>query len=69
MGNQEAVKLAGVNPDILRRRPKPASSLNHGDEEYTCDVVVIGGGGAGLSAAATVLQEGKSAIVLEKYPA
>ncbi|SIP99898.1 fumarate reductase flavoprotein subunit [Aeromonas sp. RU39B] len=68
-GVAKAVKLAGVNPDILRRRPKPASSLNHGDEEYTCDVVVIGGGGAGLSAAATVLQQGKRAIILEKYPA
>ncbi|MFM2484887.1 flavocytochrome c [Celerinatantimonas yamalensis] len=68
-GVAKAVKLAGVNPDILKRRPKPASSLNRGDEEYTCDVVVIGGGGAGLSAAATVLQEGKSAIILEKYPA
>lgn len=68
-GVAKAVKLAGVNPDILRKRPKPASSLNKGDEEYTCDVVVIGGGGAGLSAAATVLQQGKSAIVLEKFPA
>ncbi|KAA2301305.1 FAD-dependent oxidoreductase, partial [Clostridioides difficile] len=37
--------------------------------EYTCDVVVVGGGGAGLSAAATALQQGASAIVLEKYPA
>jgi urocanate reductase len=68
-GVAKAVKLAGVNPDILKRRPKPASSLTRGDEEYTCDVVVIGGGGAGLSAAATVLQQGKTAIVLEKYPA
>ena len=68
-GVAKAVKLAGVNPDILRKRPKPASSLNKGDEEYTCDVVVIGGGGAGLSTAATVLQQGKSAIVLEKFPA
>ncbi|MCS3430327.1 flavocytochrome c [Klebsiella sp. BIGb0407] len=68
-GVARAVKLAGVNPDILKKRPKPASSLNRGDEEFTCDVVVIGGGGAGLSAAATVLQAGKSAIVLEKYPA
>lgn len=68
-GVAKAVKLAGVNPDILKKRPKPASSLNRSDEEYTCDVVVIGGGGAGLSTAATVLQQGKKAIVLEKYPA
>ncbi|TLV23841.1 flavocytochrome c [Klebsiella indica] len=68
-GVAKAVKLAGVNPDILKKRPKPASSLNRSDEEYTCDVVVVGGGGAGLSAAATVLQQGKRAIVLEKYPA
>ena len=68
-GVARAVKLAGVNPDILKKRPKPASSLNRGDEEFTCDVVVIGGGGAGLSAAATVLQAGKTAIVLEKFPA
>ena len=68
-GVAKAVKLAGVNPDILKRRPKPASSLVRDDEEYTCDVVVVGGGGAGLSAAATALQNGSSTIVLEKYPA
>lgn len=68
-GVAKAVKLAGVNPDILKRRPKPASSRIREDEEYTCDVVVVGGGGAGLSAAATALQNGSSVIVLEKYPA
>lgn len=68
-GVAKAVKLAGVNPDILKRRPKPASSLKKEDEEYTCDIVVVGGGGAGLSAAATALQNGASTIVLEKYPA
>lgn len=68
-GVAKAVKLAGVNPDILKRRPKPPSSLNREDEEYNCDVVVVGGGGAGLSAAGTILQSGASAIVVEKYPA
>lgn len=41
-GVAKAVKLAGVNPDILKRRPKPASSQLKDDEEYTCDVVVVG---------------------------
>ncbi|MEY8354616.1 flavocytochrome c [Lachnospiraceae bacterium 54-53] len=68
-GVAKAIKLAGTNPDIFKRRPKPASSRIREDEEYVCDVVVVGGGGAGLSAAATVLQNGSSAIVLEKYPA
>ncbi len=68
-GVAKAVKLAGVNPDILKRRPKPASSRIRKDEEYTCDIVIVGGGGAGLSAAATALQNGSSVIVLEKYPA
>jgi fumarate reductase flavoprotein subunit len=63
-GVAKAVKLAGVNPDILKRRPRPASSRIRVDEEYTCDVVVVGGGGAGLSAAATALQNGSSVIVL-----
>ncbi|MDF3002829.1 MAG: flavocytochrome c, partial [Bacillota bacterium] len=45
-GVAKAVKLAGVNPDILKRRPRPASSRIRVDEEYTCDVVVVGGGGA-----------------------
>jgi len=68
-GVAKAIKLAGVNPDILKRRPKPPSALNKEDEEYTCDVVVVGGGGAGLSAAATSLQHGANTIVIEKYPA
>ncbi len=68
-GVAKAIKLAGVNPDILKRRPKPPSTLNKEDEEYTCDVVVVGGGGAGLSAAATALQNGADTIVIEKYPA
>jgi len=68
-GVAKAIKLAGVNPDILKRRPKPPSALNKEDEEYTCDVVVVGGGGAGLSAAITSLQHGANTIVIEKYPA
>lgn len=68
-GVAKAVKLAGANPDILRKRPKAASALKKADEELTTDVVVVGAGGAGLTAAAKVLQEGKSVIVVEKFPA
>lgn len=68
-GVAKAVKMAGANPDILRKRPKAASALRTEDETYTTDVIVVGGGGAGLSAAASVLQAGKDVIIVEKFPA
>ncbi|HCM88894.1 MULTISPECIES: flavocytochrome c [Vagococcus] len=67
-GVAKAVKQAGANPDILRKRAKAPSALDKEDTELTADVVVIGGGGAGLSAAASVLQEGKSVVIVEKFP-
>ncbi len=67
-GVAKAVKQAGANPDILRKRPKAPSALDKEDAELTADVVVIGGGGAGLSAAASVLQEGKRVVIVEKFP-
>lgn len=68
-GVAKAVKMAGANPDILRKRPKPLSTTKKDDVEFVTDVVVVGAGGAGLSAAASVLQRGKSVIVVEKFPA
>lgn len=68
-GVAKAVKLAGANPDTLRKRAKAASAQYHGDETYETDVVVVGAGGAGLTAAATILQSGKKVIVVEKFPA
>lgn len=68
-GVAKAVKMAGANPDILKKRPKAPSALDTADAEYTTDVVVVGAGGAGLTAAANVLQEGKKVIVVEKFPA
>ena len=68
-GVARAIKLAGGNPDVLRKRPKAPSALDTEDKVYETDVVIVGGGGAGLSAAATVLQAGKQVILVEKFPA
>ena len=68
-GVAQAVKMAGANPDYLRQRPKAGALQAIPDEEYTTDVVIVGAGGAGLTAAAKTLQEGKQPIVVEKFPA
>jgi urocanate reductase len=68
-GVAKAVKMAGANPDILRKRSKAKFEPKNEAKEYTTDVVVVGAGGAGLTAAASVLQEGKKVIVVEKFPA
>lgn len=68
-GVSEAIKMAGADPEILKKRPKASQIEKVEDLEYETDVVVIGGGGAGLAAAATVLQEGKQVIIAEKFPA
>ncbi len=68
-GVARAIRQAGGNPDTLKKRPKAPSALDKEDKELTIDVLVVGGGGSGLSAAATVLQKGKSVVLLEKFPA
>ena len=68
-GVAKAIKMAGANPDTLKKRPKAPSALATHDAAYTTDVVVVGAGGAGLIAASKVLQEGKKVIVVEKFPA
>lgn len=47
----------------------PLSALADGSEDtVSCDVVVVGAGGAGLSAALAAAQQGASVLVIEKMP-
>jgi urocanate reductase len=60
---KECITKAGGNPDDWSQ----AVTLQAGeDEEYTSDVLVLGGGGAGLAAAASAGEAGASVILLEK---
>lgn len=67
-GVAAAVRLAGADPEILRKRPKDSAQSKVEEVNLETDVVVVGGGGAGLSAAASALQAGKRVLLLEKYP-
>lgn len=62
----DAFKKTGVDKSLLVSTEKPAPEAR--EEEYTADVIVIGAGGAGLTAAITAAENGKEVIVLEKMP-
>lgn len=61
----DCVKQAGGDPDAMRRVPGP---VKHPETvvERSCDVVVLGTGGSGCSAAAMAAERGAKVIVLEK---
>ncbi|MGE5630948.1 MAG: FAD-dependent oxidoreductase [Caulobacteraceae bacterium] len=65
------VKLAGGNVDALKAAvPANAPAATGKTIEKETDVLVIGGGGAGLTAANAALQNGvKNVLLIEKLPA
>lgn len=64
-GVRDALKQAGLNPADFSKKIAPQPKLTDTVEE-TADIVIIGAGGAGLSAAVTAAKAGKSIIVMEK---
>lgn len=61
---QAAAEEAGLDVDAMKANeivPMPSE-----DQEIDTDILVIGGGGAGFSAAITAAQEGKNVILIEK---
>lgn len=61
---EDAIKQAGGNVEELKANKK--DDIAKADTELNTDVVVIGAGGAGLAAAASVHENGAKVIVLEK---
>ncbi|MBR0353022.1 MAG: flavocytochrome c [Oscillospiraceae bacterium] len=64
----DALESGGLNPDSFRREVAAAAPVEKTPMELDCDVVVVGAGGAGLTASVLATQEGKNVILLEKIP-
>ena len=61
-----ALEDAGVNPDDYMRELEVEQAE---DEAYEADVVIVGAGGAGMTAAITAADAGATVVVLESQPA
>ncbi len=60
-----ALTAAGLNPEDYNVAIEKGEAE---DQEYTADVIVIGAGGAGMSAAITAADAGKTVIIVESQP-
>ena len=58
-----ALTAAGLNPDDYKTAVEKTGSAE--DSTVEADVVVVGAGGAGMTAAITAVGEGKSVVILE----
>ena len=61
-----ALESGGFDPAVFQRAVEASAPVEKTDVELTCDVVVVGAGGAGLTASVLATQQGQDVILLEK---
>ena len=67
-GVRNALLAAGLDPAVFEVEPQAAGSVERTAETLECDVVIVGAGGAGLTAAIQATQDGADVLVLEMMP-
>ncbi|MBR4392616.1 MAG: flavocytochrome c [Oscillospiraceae bacterium] len=65
---REALASGGFDPAVFEVELAAAAPVEKTDETLECDVLVVGAGGAGLTAAVRANQEGADVLVIEKMP-
>lgn len=63
-----ALTAAGLNPDDYQTAAAPESAAPAEDETMDTDIVIIGAGGAGMTAAITATDAGAKVIIVESQP-